>query len=397
MRVLITGGSGELGIRLTRLLVERGHEVTVASRSARPMRDVAAVEMDLAAGTGVESVAGHDTVVHLASNPFEAQRVDVAGTQRLVDAAAAAGVDHLLAISIVGIDDHPYPYYRAKAEMERIVQKGDVPWTILRATQFHSLVPRLLDMLPAVGFVPVPRGVSLQPVDVAVVAERLAELVEAGPSGRVADLGGPEVVPLSKMVKDVLGAKRLRRLIIPLPLPPRLGTGGAERDDEVVTADAHDATVARAVSPLVRPDPCDPGPFVSENLALDRAVTASAEENDTYAAVNAVDGSDATWWSAAEGPPQWIEIDLGESAAISRVEILIGHVSPPGPQTHRIRVRADGEAAPGKLVGEVSANARQGDWLIVEFDAVSDVRFVRIETVAVDGWVILHEIRVLAG
>ncbi len=233
MRVLITGGSGELGVRLSRLLVERGHEVTVASRSARPMRDVAAVEMDLATGVGVDSVAGHDTVVHLASDPFGAQRVDVEGTQRLADAATAAGVDHLLAISIVGIDDHPHPYYRAKAEMEKIVEAGGVPWTILRATQFHSLIPRFMDMLPAVGVVPVPRGVSLQPIDVSVVAELLAELVEAGPSGRVADLGGPEVVPLRKMVKDVLGAKRLRRLIVPLPLPRRLGT--ALRDGRMLT------------------------------------------------------------------------------------------------------------------------------------------------------------------
>jgi uncharacterized protein YbjT (DUF2867 family) len=233
MRVLITGGSGELGVRLSRLLVERGHEVTVASRSARPMRDVAAVEMDLATGAGVESVAGHDTVVHLASDPFGAQQVDVEGTQRLVDAAEAAGVDHLLAISIVGIDNHPYPYYRTKAEMEQIVENGEVPWTILRATQFHSLVPRFLDMLPAVGFVPVPRGVSLQPIDVAVVAERLAELAEAGPSGRVADLGGPEVVPLRQMVKDVLRAKRLRRLVVPMPLPGRLGT--ALRDGRMLT------------------------------------------------------------------------------------------------------------------------------------------------------------------
>ncbi len=197
------------------------------------MRDVAAVEMDLATGAGVEAVSGHDTVVHLASDPFGAQRVDVEGTQRLVDAAVAAGVDHLLAISIVGIDDHPHPYYRAKVDMEQIVEGARVPWTILRATQFHSLIPRFLDMLPAVGFVPVPRGVHLQPIDVSVVAERLADLVEAGPSGRVADLGGPEVVPLSRMVKHVLGAKRLRRLIVPLPLPRRLGT--ALRDGRMLT------------------------------------------------------------------------------------------------------------------------------------------------------------------
>lgn len=234
MRVFITGGSGELGSRLGRLLVERGHEVTAASRSARPTRDVSAVELDLATGAGLGAVEGHDTVVHLASDPFAAQRVDVDGTRRLIDASAAAGVGHLVAISIVGIDDHPYAYYRAKLEMERIVEDGPVPWTILRATQFHSLIPRFLEMLPAVGVVPVPTRVSLQPIDVDVVAERLADLVEAGPSGRVADLGGPEVIPLRTMVKDVLAARRLRRLVVPMPVSRGLGT--AIRDGRMLTA-----------------------------------------------------------------------------------------------------------------------------------------------------------------
>ncbi len=145
MRVFITGGTGELGGRLSRALVRRGHEVTVGSRSARPTRGVAAVQIDLETGEGLEAVSGHDTVVHLASDPFGKRQVDVEGTQRLVQAAAAAGVGHLVAMSIVGIDDHPSPYYRAKVEMEGIVENGAVPWTILRATQFHSLVPLFLD------------------------------------------------------------------------------------------------------------------------------------------------------------------------------------------------------------------------------------------------------------
>lgn len=233
MRVLITGGSGELGVHLSRRLVARGHEVTVASRSARTTRQIPAVELDLSSGVGLEAIAGHDTVVHLASDPFNAQQVDVAGTRSLVDAAAAGDVGHLVAISIVGIDDHPYPYYRAKAEMERIVRSASVPWTILRATQFHSLIPRFIDGVPAVGFVPVPGGVNLQPVDVSVVAARLAEWVEAGPSGRVPDLGGPEVIALRTMVRDVLRAKRLRRLVVPFPVPGALGR--AFRDGRMLT------------------------------------------------------------------------------------------------------------------------------------------------------------------
>lgn len=172
---------------------------------------------------------------------------------------------------------------------------------------------------------------------------------------------------------------------------------GADRDDEVVTGDAHDATVARAISPSVRPDPCDVGILRSANLALGRPVTASAEENEEYGAIRVIDGSDATWWSAAAGPPQWLEIELDGPQTVGRVEILIGHVSPPGPQLHRVYVRGEAEAAPGRLVGEISADAAQGEWLAVDVEDTAGVVAVRVETVGVDGWVILHEVKVLSG
>ena len=171
---------------------------------------------------------------------------------------------------------------------------------------------------------------------------------------------------------------------------------GADQDDEVITADAHDAVIGEATSPRVRPDPCDVGTYRSANLALERPVTASAEDSADYAASHVTDGSDATWWSAADGAPQWIEIDLETPARVASVQILVGDVSPPGPQTHRVYVRGEDEPAPGRRVGEATADARHGDRLTVEFEPEPDVRFVRVETVAVDGWVILHEIEVLA-
>jgi len=128
--------------------------------------------------------------------------------------------------------------------------------------------------------------------------------------------------------------------------------------------------------------------------STDRPATASVEESAEYAAVKAVDGSQATWWSAAEGPPQWIEIDLEEDRVVGRVEVLIGDVSPPGPQTHRVLVRAADAAGPGTLVGEVTVDAAHGDVVVFEFEPVPGVRVVRVETTAVDGWVILHEIEV---
>lgn len=169
---------------------------------------------------------------------------------------------------------------------------------------------------------------------------------------------------------------------------------GAEKDDEVYTVEISDAAIGRAISPLTRPDPCDPGPYESKNYALERPVTVSAEENDEYGRRNLVDGSASTWWSAAEGPPQWAEVDLEEDRELARVEILIGNVSPPGPQTHRIYLRGAGESAPGTLAGQVTADADQGDVLVVEFDPVPDVRYVRLETISMDGWVIIHELSV---
>ena len=82
---------------------------------------------------------------------------------------------------------------------------------------------------------------------------------------------------------------------------------------------------------------------------------------------------------------------------MGQVEILIGHVSAPGPQTHRVLVRRATEPEPGTPVGEVSVDAAPGDWLTVEFEPVEGVRYVRVETMSVDGWVILHEVRVLEG
>ena len=172
---------------------------------------------------------------------------------------------------------------------------------------------------------------------------------------------------------------------------------GAEQDDEVYPVNVADAAIARAGSPEVRPDPCVVGPYASENLALERPVTASLEESEEYGAAQVADGSDATWWSAAEGPPQWVEIDLGADMAVGRVEISIGFVSPDGPQTHQVSVGSSADGGAGTLVAELAADARQGDVLVAEFEPRPDVRYVRVDTVAVDGWVILHEIRVLAG
>src|SRR5688500_14189043 len=147
MNVLVTGGTGNLGRALTLAVTAAGHTVRIMSRRARPQSPANSFEWaqsDIALGEGVrEAVAGVAAILHAASDPRRAQAVDVNGTRRLVEAAQAGGIAHLIYVSIVGIDDIPYSYYKRKREAEEIIKSSGVPHSILRATQFHSLVDSL--------------------------------------------------------------------------------------------------------------------------------------------------------------------------------------------------------------------------------------------------------------
>lgn len=226
--VLVTGGTGSLGRRVVERLRAGGHEARVMSRRGRP----GTVRGDLLTGEGIAAaVRGVDTVIHCASNtttnnfpnPRKTHRADVGGTELLLEAAAASGVRHVVFISIVGVDRNPFFYYRAKFEAEGVMECSPVPWTILRATQFHELVlgmVRPLVSLPLVA--PVPRGFLFQPVDVGEVADRLVELAISGPAGRAPDFGGPEIRPLADLTNAYLRASGQHKRIVEVPLPGRI-------------------------------------------------------------------------------------------------------------------------------------------------------------------------------
>lgn len=229
MRVLVTGATGALGGRVVRRLSDRGHRALVATREPDGPDHVF---YSLAEPPSLPEV---DAVVHLASDPRRPER-DVAAMGALVAAGAAASLAHLVFISIVGIDGHPYPYYRAKLAQERAVAVGGVPWTILRSTQFHHFVPHL-DVLFADG---IPAGYRVQSVDAGAVAGRLVDLVEAGPSGRARDVGGPEVVDVATAVREARAASgRAGEVVVVEPADPvaeafASGMGLLGADGEVI-------------------------------------------------------------------------------------------------------------------------------------------------------------------
>jgi len=223
-RILVTGGTGELGRAVVGQLLATGEVVRVLSRQEHPHvpPGVGVVRGDLVDGEGVaEAVAGTEIVVHCASNGRRSG--DVAGTRRLVAASADAGVHHLTYISIVGVDRNPFAYYRTKLEAEGIVEVGSVPWTILRATQFYGLLLRVLqaqDRLPALL---VPRAFRFQPIDSSEVAARLITLAQGRPMGRAADMGGPEVRTAEHLARTYLAAGGRRRPLVRVPVPGAAG------------------------------------------------------------------------------------------------------------------------------------------------------------------------------
>lgn len=225
MTVLVTGGTGQIGRPLVQLLRSRDVPVVVASRTPGPDAALSR-RLDLATGDGLPEVLdGVHAVVLLHTDPRQAREVDAEGTARLAKAAKVAGVQHLLLLSVVGCDRIPLALYRAKVAAEEAVAASGVGWTVQRATQFHTLVERIAGSLFARGPVAVmPKGWGAQPVDPTAVVERLAELVAAGPSGRVEDLAGPQRISLAEAARLVSQP----RWLMQVPVPGRVGAGFAE-------------------------------------------------------------------------------------------------------------------------------------------------------------------------
>jgi uncharacterized protein YbjT (DUF2867 family) len=226
-RVLVTGGAGGFGRALVPRLADRGYNVRILSRRPAPAGGPTEwTQADIETGEGLASaLAGVDVIVHAASSPSKhTQQIDVEGTRRLLHTARAAGVSHFAYISIVGIERVPFAYYRHKLAAEELLRDSDLPWSILRATQFHTLIDTFLHRADRRPLFLLPTDLQFQPIDVDEAAERMAECVAAGPAGRLPDIGGPEVLTLGAMARAWIGARARQRRIIHLPLPGGFAT-----------------------------------------------------------------------------------------------------------------------------------------------------------------------------
>jgi uncharacterized protein YbjT (DUF2867 family) len=225
--ILVTGGTGTLGRLVVRRLRGAGCDVRVLSRRSHEAEDgIQFMSGDLATGEGIEAaVDGIETIVHLAGS----NKGDEDKARNLVWAASSqTRLPHLVYISVVGAEQIPvvsrvdramFGYFASKRAAEKVVEDSGLPWTTLRATQFHDLILAVARQLAKLPVVPIPAGFRFQPVDADEVAARLVELTLGEPAGLVPDIGGPRVYGAAELLRSYLRATQRRRLIVPVWLP----------------------------------------------------------------------------------------------------------------------------------------------------------------------------------
>ena len=103
------------------------------------------------------------------------------------------------------------------------MSESGLPWTTLRAAQFHDLVLTMVQKMAKLPVIPVPGGLRFQPVDPDEVAARLVELTLDKPAGLVPDLAGPRVYEMADLIRGYLRARGKRRLMLPVRMPGRAG------------------------------------------------------------------------------------------------------------------------------------------------------------------------------
>ncbi len=215
--ILVTGGTGTLGRHVVCRLRDAGCEVRVLTRRTGQHEDgVHFITGDLLSNAGIDAaVQGVGTIIHCAGSA----KGDEVATQNLVRAAVCAGRPHLVYISVVGAERVPISYFDMKRKAEQVVATSGLPWTTIRATQFHELVFMTAETLAKLPIVPVPTGIAFQPVDSDEVAARVVELALGKPSGLVSDIAGPRVYDMIDLIRGYLERSHQRRFLLPLWLP----------------------------------------------------------------------------------------------------------------------------------------------------------------------------------
>jgi len=213
MKIAIIGGSGLIGSKVVRKLTERGNEAVSASPNTG---------VNTLTGEGLaEVLKGADVVVDVSNSPsFEDTAVlnfFQTSTTNLLQAEAAAGVRHHVALSVVGTDRlSESGYMRAKIAQEKLIEQSSIPYSIVHATQFFEFLKGIADAATngdTVRLAPV----LIQPMAAEDVATEVVRVALGAPLNGIVEVGGPEQFRLDELVRRYLGAADDRRAVIADP------------------------------------------------------------------------------------------------------------------------------------------------------------------------------------
>src|SRR6185437_14782622 len=199
MKILVIGGTGLIGSKTVAILRQAGHDVVAASPKSG---------VNTLTGEGLkEALAGAQVVIDLANSPsFEDKAVldffETSG-RNLLAAAAAAGVRHHVALSIVGTDRSDNGYFRAKVAQEKLIKASGIPYTIIRSTQFMEFLRGIADSGAEGNKVRISSGL-FQPIAADDVAGFVADVAIAAPRNGIVEIAGPERAPFDEIVARYL-------------------------------------------------------------------------------------------------------------------------------------------------------------------------------------------------
>ncbi len=236
MKITVIGATGLIGSQVVGLLTAAGHDVVSAARSTG---------VDVLTGAGLsDALAGAEVLVDVTNSPSLEDEPVLAffstSSTNLVGAAKAAGVRHYVALSIVGVDGLlESGYMRAKVAQEATIRESGLPYTIVRATQFHEFADMIVGSLLADGTIHAPDA-RIQPIAAAEVAAEVADAAQAAPTNGVIDIGGPEKMSFAQLARTLTEARGQATPVVVDPAATYFGIPVGQ--DSLVTG--HGAVIA---------------------------------------------------------------------------------------------------------------------------------------------------------
>jgi uncharacterized protein YbjT (DUF2867 family) len=225
MKIVVVGGTGLIGSKLVRYLTQHGHQAVAAS----PNTGVNTLTCQGLA----EVLKDVPVIVDVSNSPSWEEEAVMnffkTSTTNLLKYGSAAGVGHLIALSVVGTDRlTESPYFRAKLAQEKLIQESGMPYSIVRATQFFEFAKGIAEFSTQGGQVHLP-PVFIQPMASDDVARSVASVSVASPLNGIVEIGGPEKFRLDELIRLYLSAIGDRREVVTDPNSLYYGIHVSER------------------------------------------------------------------------------------------------------------------------------------------------------------------------